>query len=245
MNNRKLTPEETLTTLRAIEYPKDTITWKVIRHDTLFDEVSAQLQTNNFDIKSYDINVDKNYNVMLAKFNITHKELPEDGVLGRTLVIQNSINKTKSVKEWTGAVVLKCLNGMIGEDVYTIGKHKHTGNNLWYNIDDITMRAINDLKTDRTFGVLKQVKDKLSNKLITRDEQNYCLGSLADGILPIEIISNMYKYRDSETNLFPLQEDNTCTEWDMFNWGTEFIKKSHVGVQMKLYRELFKYFYNN
>jgi len=154
----------------------------------------------------------------------------EDKEYCKTIYVLNSTNKSIALRIGLGYNMSICSNGMIINSDVDI-KKRHTGdieNSLHTMLEEIkTFIASDDTKLDAFIEDMRGIE-------LPRYIQNAFFGNMLE-VLPQGVVIAAIKYRDSDDNLFPIDEEGFATVWDLYNWFTEAIKIGDHKNKLKYY----------
>ena len=219
--------------LISVEMPLATRTFKPISHADIINLTLESIYASGFELESETYTSARNNNVANAKYVISNVE---DKDMRLQIVMQNSLDKSLSLKWAIGANVKICSNGLIYGD-HASFKKKHQG-----EIEIFTPKTIveNIKKSQDIFEIMCKEKEAMKEIELSKSVR-------------AELIGKMYIENDfiesTQLNIIKRElskptHDYGCDNsmWELYNFTNYSMKEVHPSLYMRNHINLHKFF---
>lgn len=216
--------------LAAVPLPTHSPRYTAVGHMFIVNETLAQLQANNFTLKSKEYKTNLNGEVAQGVY---HLEYGNDPDLGLMFAWGNSYDKTMRFRCAIGAYVHVCGNGMIAGDMSNYAT-KHVGDAK----DDVKDHIKAQIQGAASyFNALVADKDYMKTVTVTENQVAELMGLLyfkEDIITSSQLITIKEQYAKPAFN-YNAPENSL---WAVYNHITYALKKAHPKTWMEQQKSL-------
>jgi hypothetical protein len=213
------------------QVPVETPTYKPIAHSIIIDSVKEYCYKNDVAIFQEDYLANQKGTQVVGRYTLGL----EEGGLQMQIAFKNSYDRTMSLGFAAGATVFVCQNGVVrGEIAY---KRKHQGN---------IQAELND-NLNNTYDKLDQELEQIVKDFALLRNREVVAAKL------YELIGRMYMEEDilNTEQLQIVKRESQHSEhftgnsaYDLYNWVTESLKKSHPANYLEKHSRLHTLFLN-
>jgi hypothetical protein len=224
--------------LTKLPLPTKTNTYTPIPHSLFVETLQNRIENAGLAISSKKFLVNDKGKLLVGEYTIRTEWDEEGGDDQMTLCIGffNSYNKVKAAGATSGAIVLKCLNGLYGSDHAAYFSKKHYGSTTIDMIIEGLDKVVAGAKT--RFLELLQDRDTLKKQRLTQEIISHIIGELyiTQSIISASQIV-IIKHEMEHSAKF-----NDRTAWSLYNWITESYKSTHPVKYISDHLKLHAYF---
>lgn len=223
--------------LRSVELPTRTVSYTPVPNDLIFDILHEQLNKYDLHVKQSDLTMSPNGNRFIGLFDIESNDLE----LGYRVGFKNSYDGSMAFGMGVGSVVWLCSNGMVHGEISNKKIHRGNADKEVEEMIKISLEEYQQ-KHDENHRVKEILKEiKCVNEDVFKIMGEVCYNGIMNGN---EL--NRFKKEIVSSELFQNMTDNPdgIMAWDLYNHGTEVLKKASYNSYFEKHNELHKLFVN-
>lgn len=223
--------------LRSVKLPNRTVSYTPVPNELIFDILHDKLNESGLHVKQSDLTMSPNGKRFIGLYDIESEDLE----LGYRIGFKNSYDGTMAFGMGVGSVVWLCSNGMVHGEITNRRIHRGNADKDVEEMIKISLEEYQQRHDEnrRMKEILKEIK--CVNEDIFKIMGGVCYNGIMNGN---EL--NRFKKEIVSSKLFQNTTDHPdgIGAWDLYNHGTEVLKKSSYSSYFDKHNELHKLFVN-
>lgn len=222
-------------TLRSVSLPNRTKSYTPVPNEMIFDILHEKLDEYGLAVKQTDLTMSKGGKRFIGLYDIES----EDEELGYRIGFKNSYDGTMAFGMGIGSVVWLCSNGMVHGEISETRVHR---GNAEKDVEEIIKIGLEQYQLRHSEN--QKFKENLKGIYCDRNEIAKMIGEICmSGVMNGNEITK-FKYEVFNSELFDnlKKSPQGIMAWDLYNHGTETLKKSSFNTYFDKHNNFHKLF---